>query len=62
MYQQLAIQQTGATYIGKTKTGRGLYQLGGAVFKAKTLEQGRANFARFKFGMSKSRAKKYVGL
>lgn len=60
--QALSIQQTGARLIGKTKGGQPLYQLGGAVFKARDLEVGRERYAHVNFGLSKSKSRKLAGL
>lgn len=55
--RSIAIQQTGATRIGKNR-----YQLGGAIFSGKQLARGRAQYGMVKFNLPKQTAYKSVGL
>lgn len=60
--RSLAVAQTGASFIGKTKKGTLLYKLGGGVFTGKSLARGRARYASLYSATSYKQAKRMVGL
>lgn len=61
--QSVAIQQSGARLVGRTKGGTPLYgPPTRGIYKARDLALGIEREARFKFGFSKKKAKRLVGL